>query len=198
MKTTAVRKERWPVDLRLCYRYHHGGRTKIPCNLVGSCHQPIDRHHHAAGCGQTGGRIADYRLARVQSAGNGGLRHVGAMFAGDRAHGYVPNLLAGGLVRRTRFVAAIVPAISNQIFSESIQSLTDACGERLPGAARHIGYRRPARKSSRRHLSRRPDGFSSPAFRIPPRAAVACRGEYPDRGSWDLTPTPIDMLVVSP
>ncbi|MEW6719272.1 MAG: LacI family DNA-binding transcriptional regulator, partial [Thermodesulfobacteriota bacterium] len=36
--------------------------------------------------------------------------------------GYVPNLLAGGLASsRTRFVAAIVPAISNQVFSEPIQ-----------------------------------------------------------------------------
>jgi len=40
--------------------------------------------------------------------------------------GYVPNLLAGGLAsKRTRLVAAIVPSITNTIFADTIQALTD-------------------------------------------------------------------------
>ncbi|MFT3719299.1 LacI family DNA-binding transcriptional regulator [Pseudorhodoferax sp.] len=39
--------------------------------------------------------------------------------------GYVPNLMAGGLAaRRSRIVAAIVPTISNLVFSETIEALS--------------------------------------------------------------------------
>ena len=44
--------------------------------------------------------------------------------------GYVPNLLAGGLAsKRTRLVAAIVPSITNVVFVETIQALTDRLWE---------------------------------------------------------------------
>ena len=64
---------------------------------------------------------------RPEMVASGTLEHVRRVI--ERT-GYVPNMLAGGLAsRRTRFVAAIVPAISSQIFSESIQSLTDRLWE---------------------------------------------------------------------
>ncbi len=44
--------------------------------------------------------------------------------------GYVPNLLAGGLAsKRSRLVAAIVPSITNAIFVETVQALTDRLWE---------------------------------------------------------------------
>jgi len=44
--------------------------------------------------------------------------------------GYVPNLLAGGLAsKRTRLVAALVPSITNAIFVEAVQALTDRLWE---------------------------------------------------------------------
>jgi LacI family gluconate utilization system Gnt-I transcriptional repressor len=45
--------------------------------------------------------------------------------------GYVPNLTAGSLASsRSRIVAAIVPTISNQVFSETIEALTRTLAER--------------------------------------------------------------------
>jgi LacI family gluconate utilization system Gnt-I transcriptional repressor len=113
--------------------------------------------------------------------------------------GYVPNLLAGGLAsRRTRFVAAIVPAISNQVFSESIQSLTDRLWESgyqvLLGTS---GY--PTSREDRllaAILSRRPDGIFLTGISHSvesQRRLVAAR--IPIVEVWDLTPTPVDMLV---
>ncbi|MFO1217940.1 MAG: LacI family DNA-binding transcriptional regulator [Burkholderiaceae bacterium] len=44
--------------------------------------------------------------------------------------GYVPNLTAGSLASsRSRIVAAIVPTISNQVFSETIEALTRTLAE---------------------------------------------------------------------
>ncbi len=113
--------------------------------------------------------------------------------------GYVPNLLAGGLAsRKTRFVAAVVPAISNQVFSESIQSLTDRLWESgyqvLLGTSGYPTSREESLLAA--ILSRRPDGIfltgishSAESHR---RLAAA---KIPVVEVWDLTPTPIDMLV---
>ena len=44
--------------------------------------------------------------------------------------GYVPNLMAGGLASsRSRIVAAIVPTISNLVFSETIEALSQTLAE---------------------------------------------------------------------
>jgi LacI family gluconate utilization system Gnt-I transcriptional repressor len=113
--------------------------------------------------------------------------------------GYVPNLLAGGLAsRKTRFVAAIVPAISNQVFSESIQALTDRLWESgyqvLLGTSGYPTSREEDLLAA--ILSRRPDGIfltgishSAESHR---RLAAA---RIPVVEVWDLTPTPVDMLV---
>jgi LacI family transcriptional regulator, gluconate utilization system Gnt-I transcriptional repressor len=113
--------------------------------------------------------------------------------------GYVPNLLAGGLAsRKTRFVAAIVPAISNQIFSESIQSLTDRLWESgyqvLLGTSGYPTSREESLLAA--ILSRRPDGIFltgiSHSVESHRRLAAA---KIPVVEVWDLTPTPVDMLV---
>ena len=68
--------------------------------------------------------------------------------------GYVPNLLAGGLAsKRTRLVAALVPSITNAIFVEAVQALTDRLWEAgyqvLLGPVRAIRPRARTRCSPR-------------------------------------------------
>ncbi len=113
--------------------------------------------------------------------------------------GYVPNLLAGGLAsRKTKFVAAIVPAISNQVFSEAIQSLTDRLWESgyqvLLGTSGYPASREEDLLAA--ILSRRPDGIFLTGIS---HSAESCRrlvtANVPIVEVWDLTPTPIDMLV---
>ena len=113
--------------------------------------------------------------------------------------GYVPNLLAGGLASsRTRFVAAIVPAISNQVFSESIQALTDRLWESgyqmLLGTSGYPTSREDALLAA--ILSRRPDGlFLTGITHSDESRRRLIRARIPVVEVWDLTPTPIDMLV---
>jgi len=113
--------------------------------------------------------------------------------------GYVPNLLAGGLAsRRTRFVAAIVPAISNQVFSESIQSLTDRLWESgyqvLLGTSGYPTSREESLLAA--ILSRRPDGiFLTGISHTSGSRRRLAAANIPIVEVWDLTPTPVDMLV---
>jgi LacI family gluconate utilization system Gnt-I transcriptional repressor len=113
--------------------------------------------------------------------------------------GYVPNMLAGGLAsRRTRFVAAIVPAISSQIFSESIQSLTDRLWESgyqvLLGTSGYPTSREESLLAA--ILSRRPDGiFLTGISHSSGSRRRLVAANVPIVEVWDLTPTPVDMLV---
>jgi LacI family gluconate utilization system Gnt-I transcriptional repressor len=113
--------------------------------------------------------------------------------------GYVPNLLAGALAsNRTRLVAAIVPAITNAIFVETVQALTDrlwtAGYQVLLGLSGYPGSREDALLAA--VLSRRPDavcltGIDHP-LNVRQRLFAA---KVPVVETWDLTPTPIDMVV---
>jgi len=135
-------------------------------------------------------------LNHPEMVASGTMEHVRQVI--DRT-GYVPNLLAGGLAsRKTRFVAAIVPAILNQVFSETIQSLTDRLWESgyqvLLGTS---GYP-PSREESllTAIISRRPDGIFLTGISHSVeshRRLVAAK--IPVVEVWDLTPTPVDMLV---
>jgi len=116
--------------------------------------------------------------------------------------GYVPNLTAGSLASsRSRIVAAIVPTISNLVFSETVealaQTLADGGYQLLLGQS---GYR-PGDEAALvdTFLGRRVDGLvltgsaQSPALR-----AKLKRAGVPVVQTWDLPAppnTPIDMLV---
>jgi LacI family transcriptional regulator, gluconate utilization system Gnt-I transcriptional repressor len=113
--------------------------------------------------------------------------------------GYVPNLLAGGLAStRTRLVAAVVPTISGPVFLESVQSLTEAlaeCGYQLMlGQAGYTGGREDALLEA--IVGRRPDGIvlTGIMHSAEGRRRLLASG-IPVVETWDLTPTPIDMLV---
>ncbi len=113
--------------------------------------------------------------------------------------GYLPNLLAGGLAsRKTRFVAAIVPAVSNQVFSECLQSLTDRLWESgyqvLLGTSGYPTSREESLLTA--IISRRPDGiFLTGISHSPESHRRLAAAKIPVVEVWDLTPTPIDMLV---
>ena len=113
--------------------------------------------------------------------------------------GYVPNLLAGGLASsRSRLVAALVPTIAGPIFLETIQALTDE----LEGAGFQLMLGQAGYANSREDalidaiVGRRPDGIVLTGILHSPegRKRLASSG-IPVVETWDLTPTPIDMLV---
>lgn len=117
--------------------------------------------------------------------------------------GYVPNLMAGSLAsKRSRIVAAIVPTISNLVFSETLEALTQTLADG--------GYQLLLGQSAYRQseeaalidtfLGRRVDGLvltgiaQSPALRLKLR-----RAGVPVVQTWDLPgasgEAPVDMLV---
>ena len=113
--------------------------------------------------------------------------------------GYVPNLLAGGLAStRSRLVAAVVPTISGPVFLETVQSLTEALAERgyqlMLGQAGYAGGREDALLEA--IIGRRPDGIvlTGIMHSAEGRRRLLASG-IPVVETWDLTPTPIDMLV---
>lgn len=113
--------------------------------------------------------------------------------------GYVPNLLAGGLASaRSRLVAAVVPTISGLVFLETVQSLTEALAQRgyqlMLGQAGYAGDREDALLEA--IIGRRPDGIvlTGILHSAQGRRRLLAAG-IPVVETWDLTPTPIDMLV---
>jgi LacI family transcriptional regulator, gluconate utilization system Gnt-I transcriptional repressor len=115
--------------------------------------------------------------------------------------GYVPNLLAGGLASgKTHFVAAIVPAISSQVYSEALQALTDRLLEGgyqvLLGTSGYSMVQEREESLLTAIISRRPDGIflTGVSHSAESRRRLAT-AKIPVVEVWDLTPTPIDMLV---
>ena len=113
--------------------------------------------------------------------------------------GYVPNRMAGGLASsRSRLIAAVVPSTVMSVFMETIESLN--------GGLFDAGYQLMLGQSgySSAHeellleavIGRRPDGIFLTGI-LPPsksRTRLLASG-IPVVETWDLTPTPIDMLI---
>jgi len=113
--------------------------------------------------------------------------------------GYVPNRLAGGLAStRSRLVAAVVPTISGPVFLETVQALTEALAEQgyqlMLGQSGYDQSREDALLDA--IIGRRPDGvvLTGVMHSIAGRRRLLASG-IPVVETWDLTPTPIDMLV---
>ena len=113
--------------------------------------------------------------------------------------GYIPNLLAGGLAsKRSRLVAAVVPQLSNAMFAETVQGL----GDQLAANGYHLLLSLSEYSTLREGelvstiLSRKPDGIVLTGIN---HAAETRKkllsASVPVVETWDLTPTPIDMLV---
>ena len=112
---------------------------------------------------------------------------------------YVPILLACGLrSRRSRLVAAIVPALGSPVFSETVQALTATLG----AAGYHLmlgqsGYGAAGEDALLQAvIGRRPDGIVLVGVDHSRQTRERLAGcGVPVVETWDLTPTPIDMLV---
>jgi LacI family transcriptional regulator, gluconate utilization system Gnt-I transcriptional repressor len=113
--------------------------------------------------------------------------------------GYVPNLLAGGLAsNRSRLVAALIPTIAGSVFLETVQALTDTLAgagyQLMLGQSGYSGAREDALIDA--IVGRRPDGIvlTGIMHSAEGRRRLLASG-IPVVETWDLTPTPIDMLV---
>jgi LacI family transcriptional regulator, gluconate utilization system Gnt-I transcriptional repressor len=112
--------------------------------------------------------------------------------------GYVPNMLAGGLSsQRTRLVAAIVPEMTNTMFLRTIQTfcdvMSDAGYQVIFGMS---GY--PSKEDSllTAILARRPDALYLTGIERSQEARRRLMASgVPIVETWDLTPTPLDMVV---
>lgn len=116
-----------------------------------------------------------------------------------RVTGYIPNQIAGALTgSKTRLIAAIVPQISNSIFVETIQALSDrlwrANYQLLLGLSGYYNAREEELMSA--ILSRRPDGIVLTGIRHAPeiRQKIISTGA-PVVEIWDQSVSPIDMVV---
>jgi LacI family gluconate utilization system Gnt-I transcriptional repressor len=113
--------------------------------------------------------------------------------------GYVPNLLAGGLAsKRSRLVAAVVPTITGSVFLEMVQALT----ETLAAGGYQLMLGQSGYENSREDalleaiIGRRPDGVILTGIMRSDKVRRRLQASgIPVVETWDLTPTPIDMLV---
>ncbi len=113
--------------------------------------------------------------------------------------GYFPNQLASGLAsRRSHLIAAIVPTMANSVHAETISVFSD----RLREAGYQVllgetGYSESQEESLiTAVLSRRPDGIlltGTNHSKSARRLLVAA--DIPIVETWDLTPTPIDVVI---
>lgn len=113
--------------------------------------------------------------------------------------GYVPNLMAGGLAsNRSQLVAALVPTIAGIVFLETVQALTDALAQAgyqlILGQSGYTGEREDALIAA--IVGRRPDGIVLTGIMHSPEARRRLLASgIPVVETWDITPTPIDMIV---
>lgn len=112
--------------------------------------------------------------------------------------GYVPNFLAGSLrSRRSRVIAAVFPQITNSMFVDTIQALTDRL--RADGYQVLLGlstYEQREDELIAGILGRRPEGiYLTGISHSPDTRRRLAASHIPVVEAWDLTPTPIDVLV---
>ena len=113
--------------------------------------------------------------------------------------GYVPNRMAGGLASsRSRLIAAVVPSTVVSVFMETIEALNgtwiDASCQLMLGQSGYSAEREEQLLEA--IIGRRPDGIFLTGI-LPPgkgRTRLLASG-IPVVETWDLTPTPIDMLI---
>jgi LacI family gluconate utilization system Gnt-I transcriptional repressor len=148
-------------------------------------------------------RAAGVSLVTVSRAINTPERLAPATLATVRAAiqrlRYVPNLTAGSLASsRSRIIAAIVPTISNSIFSDTIDGLAQALaaqGYQLLLGQTHYREDEEARLIAA-FLGRRVDGLVLTGIRHAQGVRTRLkRAGIPVVETWDLTPRPIDMVV---
>lgn len=116
-----------------------------------------------------------------------------------KATGYIPNALAGGLAsRRSKLIAVVVPQINNNMFVDTIQAISDELAVRGYHMLLCVaGYTQQTEADLvAALLSRRPDGIVLTGIHhSTDLKKVLLNANVPVVEIWDLTPTPLDMLV---
>ena len=113
--------------------------------------------------------------------------------------GYVPNRMAGGLASsKSRLIAAVVPSTVFSVFNETIEALNSALFEAgyqlMLGQTGYSAEREELLLES--VISRRPDGIFITGIMPPGKARTRLMASgIPVVETWDLTPTPIDMMI---
>jgi len=113
--------------------------------------------------------------------------------------GYVPNLLAGGLSSaRTGMIAAVIPTVSNSIFSSTIQAISDSLATH--GYSIVLGLSGNNDQFAERQvlsiIGRRPDGIILTGTTMNAGVRAKLRASnIPTIETWDLPQDPIDMVV---
>ncbi|THC46313.1 GntR family transcriptional regulator [Massilia sp. Mn16-1_5] len=113
--------------------------------------------------------------------------------------GYIPNMLAGSLAsKRSRLIAAVVPQLFNSMFAETVQALGDelaAHGYQLLLSVSNYSAQNEEEAVSA-ILSRQPDGVVLTGIsHLQSVRKKLLASRVPVVETWDLTPTPLDMLV---
>lgn len=121
------------------------------------------------------------------------------VWAAIKATGYIPNLIAGGLASsRTRVVGIIVPTITNSIFADTVQGMTDvlaAHSYQLLLATSGYSLEAEAGLVSA-FLAQRPSGLVLTGLSHAKRTFdLLKRAEVPVVETWSTARKPIDMLV---
>jgi LacI family gluconate utilization system Gnt-I transcriptional repressor len=113
--------------------------------------------------------------------------------------GYVPNRMAGGLASsRSRLIAAVVPSLLGSVFLEMVDALNHSLFE--AGYQLMLGQSGYASSNEEALLNaiigRRPDGiFLTGIMHSNQGRKRLMASGIPVVETWDLTPTPIDMLI---
>lgn len=113
--------------------------------------------------------------------------------------GYVPNRMAGGLASsRSRLIAALVPSTVMSVFMETIEALNanlfEAGYQLMLGQTDYSAAHEELLLEA--VIGRRPDGIFLTGIMQPGKARTRLLASgIPVLETWDLTPTPIDMLI---
>lgn len=113
--------------------------------------------------------------------------------------GYVPNRIAGGLASsRSRLIAAIVPSMVMSVYMQMIEALNSALFD--SGYQLMLGQTGFSQEREDQLLDavigRRPDGiFLTGIMHSSNGRSKLLASGIPVLETWDLTPTPIDMLI---
>lgn len=113
--------------------------------------------------------------------------------------GFVPNALAGALAsRKSKLISALVPSITNIVYSTMIKTFSDAMRTRgYQILLSETGFLNENEESViATHLSRRPDAILLTGIHHSQQARMTLLGAgIPVVEVWDLTDSPIDICV---
>ena len=113
--------------------------------------------------------------------------------------GFVPNALAGALAsRRSRLVTALVPSITNTVYSALVQSFTRELGGRnYQILMSETGLDPKVEEAAiAAHLARRPDAMLLTGIHHTAQARrMLLAAGIPVVEMWDVTDTPIDLCI---